>query len=58
MRVYTMTRTVGTETEIIRISDMSTDLFVNGVFRKTYNTIYVNSGKSAKAHYKAGYRFV
>lgn len=58
MRVYTMTRTVGTETEVIRISDMSTDLFVNGVFRKTYNTIYGDAGKSAKAHYKAGYKFV
>lgn len=58
MKVYTMTRTVGTETEIIRISDMSTDLFINGIFRKTYATIFGNAGKSAKAHYKAGYRFV
>lgn len=58
MRVFVMRKTIGTEEEIIRISDISTDLFINGVFRKTYDTIYGNAVKSAKAHYKAGYKFV
>lgn len=58
MRVFVMRKTIGTEEEIIRISDASTDLFINGVFRKTYDTIYGNAVKSAKAHYKAGYKFV
>lgn len=56
--VYVMTRTANNKTELLRIDNKGTDLFIDGVYQKTKPTLFGNAQKSAKAHYKAGYRFI
>lgn len=42
--------------ETLRISDFSTDIFVNGVFKKSFSTLFGSARKSARVHLQNGYK--
>ena len=59
MRIYTMERINQSGTnELVIINSHSTDIFINGVFKATKNTLFGNSEKSARVHYKNGFKML